>query len=141
MKNGKYLAARDFLGVKVWDLTKTQKPVVSFNLNDNMKTKLSDMFEKDCLFDKFHLSCSADSNTILTGTYNNSFHLLDVDTCHNFQYELNYKKTTLVKEVTEDKLPSVAKMNYLTKTTACHFDKNRNSMAVSSLNCFFIYSM
>lgn len=106
-----------------------------------MKTKLSEMFEKDCLFDKFNLCCSGDGNTILTGTYNNGFHLLDIDTCHNFQYELNYKKTTLVKQVTQDKLPSVSKMNYLTKTTACHFDKARNSMAVASLNCFFIYTM
>ena len=32
------------------------------------------------------------------------------------------------------------KMNYLTKTSICDFDKNRNSIAVSSLNCFYIYS-
>jgi hypothetical protein len=32
-------------------------------------------------------------------------------------------------------------MNYLTKTIAGDFDKNKNSIAVSSLNCFYIYSM
>ena len=32
-------------------------------------------------------------------------------------------------------------MNYFTKTTACDFDKNKNSIALSSLNCFYIYSM
>ena len=44
------------------------------------------MFQKDCFFDKFNLASSSDSNTLLTGSYNNYFHMIDIDTSVNTQY-------------------------------------------------------
>ena len=32
LKNGKYLAARDYLTVKVWDLANTKKPILNIGL-------------------------------------------------------------------------------------------------------------
>ena len=64
-----------------------------------MKGKISEMFENEAIFDKFNLCSSPDGSTILTGNYNNTFHLLDVDPSAHTQYELNYKKTTVSKQV------------------------------------------
>jgi serine/threonine-protein phosphatase 2A regulatory subunit B len=44
LKNGKYIAARDFLTVKVWDVCNNKKPVLDVTLQDNYKAKLCDMF-------------------------------------------------------------------------------------------------
>lgn len=99
------------------------------------------MFENDCIFDKFSISSSMDSSTILTGNYNNCFHLVDVADGTNTQYELNYKKTTVSRQIIPGKVAPIQKMDYARKTTACDFNPKRNLVAVASLNCFYIYSM
>jgi serine/threonine-protein phosphatase 2A regulatory subunit B len=141
LKNGKYIAARDYLSVKVWDLANTKKPLMNVSLQETMKTKLCEVFENDCIFDKFKLTSSNDGNTLLTGTYNNCFHVIDTVDGSNTQFELNYKKTTLARNIIPEKPPALTKMDYIRKTNACDFNKKKNSLAVASLNCFFIYSM
>lgn len=84
-RQGKYLVTRDFLSVKVWDVCNSKKPVNTFLLNESMKGKLSEVFENQAIFDKFKVSCSPDGNTIATGTYSNSFHLIDQDST-NMQF-------------------------------------------------------
>ena len=106
-----------------------------------MKGKISEMFENEAIFDKFNLCSSPDGSTILTGNYNNTFHLLDVDPSAHTQYELNYKKTTVSKQVLPGKMPPLQKMDYARKTVACDFHPKRNVAAVASLNCFYIYGM
>lgn len=141
MRSGKYIATRDYLTVKVWDVCNSKKPVVSVVIQEGVKGKLCEMFENEAIFDKFSLSCSSDSNTIVTGNYNNSFHMLDLDTASHTQYELNYKKATLSKPIINAKMPNLPKIDYQRKTNACDFNPRKNIAAVASLNCFFIYSM
>lgn len=40
LNNSKYIACRDFLTVKIWDVCKTNKPVASVNIQDALKSKL-----------------------------------------------------------------------------------------------------
>lgn len=81
-----------------------------------------------------------DSNTILTGNYNNSFHLIDVDG-NNTQYELNFKKTTISRLISPGKGAPISKMDYTRKVIAGDFNSKKNVLAVASLNCFHVYSM
>jgi serine/threonine-protein phosphatase 2A regulatory subunit B len=98
------------------------------------------MVENECIFDKFSLGASPDSNTISTGNYNNCFHLIDVDGA-NTQYELSYKKATVSKSIVPGKGAALSKMDYERKTIAVDFHPKKNMVAVGSLNCFFMYSM
>lgn len=86
LNNNKQIATRDCLGVKVWDISKTDKPIISIAVEESLKSKLSEMFENDCIFDRFDISMSKDSNTILTGNYNNNFHAIDLNDLSNTQY-------------------------------------------------------
>jgi hypothetical protein len=86
------------------------------------------------------LSASVDGNTIATGNYNNCFHLIDFDGS-NTQYELNYKKNTISKQIVPGKSAPLNKMDYIKKTTALDYSPSRNTVAVASLNCFYLYSM
>ncbi len=99
LKKGKYIAARDFLTVKIWDVCQNKQPVFQINLQQNYKQKLCEMFENDCIFDKFKLAGSEDGNHILTGNYNNNFHIVDFMDSSNNQYELNYKKSTICNKI------------------------------------------
>ena len=57
----------------------------------------------------------------------------------NAQYELNYKKSTIVRSITKGN--SMPKMDYVSKTIATDFNPKRNILAVASKNCFFTYAM
>ena len=141
INSSRYIAVRDYLTVKVWDVAKNDKPVFSVTVQDALKSKLCDIFENDCIFDKFSISASKDSNTLLTGNYNNTFHTIDVNDCSNTQFEVNYKKQTICKPMTSGKGSTIAKMDYTRKTLSSDFHPKANMFAVASLNCFLTYTM
>lgn len=76
--NGRYVFARDFCTVKVWDIANTAKPVANIPLYDPIKTKLCELYENECIFDKFSIASGPDSNQVLTGMFNSNFHIIDV---------------------------------------------------------------
>jgi hypothetical protein len=49
---------------------------------------------------------------MLTGNYNNNFHMIDLLDGTNTQYELTYKKQTLTKNMGIGKMGSISKMDY-----------------------------
>ena len=112
---------------------------MSVTLNDSFKTKLSEMFENESIFDKFAVRASPDGNTVVSGSYNNSFHMVDQDGV-NTQYELNYKKATIAKQMSGKGTAFSSKIDYMRKATALDFHPTRNVMAVATLNCFFMYA-
>lgn len=60
--NGKYVFARDFCTVKVWDVANTSKPLANIPIYDPIKTKLCELYENECIFDKFSIASGPDSN-------------------------------------------------------------------------------
>ena len=76
-KNGNYVYTRDFLSMKVWDLKMPNKPVTSVQIFEPLKSKLCELYENECIFDKFDISTSHDSNYLITGNFNMCMHLID----------------------------------------------------------------
>eukprot|EP00743_Colponemidia_sp_Colp-15_P001620 GILK01001769.1.p1 GENE.GILK01001769.1~~GILK01001769.1.p1 ORF type:complete len:502 (-),score=67.21 GILK01001769.1:196-1587(-) len=75
--DGRYILARDYLTLKVWDINMDSKPVKTIQVHEHLRTKLCDLYESESIFDKFEISPSPCGNWIMTGSYNNSFHVLD----------------------------------------------------------------
>ncbi|AQZ15609.1 CDC55 (YGL190C) [Zygosaccharomyces parabailii] len=71
--NGRYIASRDYLTVKIWDVNMDSKPLKTINVHDQLKERLSDTYENDAIFDKFEVCFSGDSSSVMTGSYNNNF--------------------------------------------------------------------
>ena len=71
--NGRYIASRDYLTVKIWDVNMDNKPLKTINIHEQLKERLSDTYENDAIFDKFEVSFSGDSSSVMTGSYNNNF--------------------------------------------------------------------
>lgn len=84
------------------------------------------------------MSASEDGNELLTGSYNNNFHVVST-LGDNYQYELNYKKSTVVKSMAGTKAGGITKLDNVRKTTSLAFHPGKKMFAVASLNCFFIY--
>ncbi|CEP60535.1 protein phosphatase 2A regulatory subunit CDC55 LALA0_S01e13124g [Lachancea lanzarotensis] len=71
--DGRYIASRDYLTVKIWDVNMDSKPVKTINIQDQLKDRLSDTYENDAIFDKFEVNFSGNSSSLMTGSYNNTF--------------------------------------------------------------------
>ncbi|CAO3590284.1 unnamed protein product [Absidia cylindrospora] len=75
--DGRYILSRDYLTLKIWDVNMDNKPVQTINIHDQLRSKLCDLYENDCIFDKFECTFSGDDSHVMTGSYNNTFHLYD----------------------------------------------------------------
>ncbi|WFC97952.1 protein phosphatase 2A regulatory subunit cdc55 [Malassezia yamatoensis] len=75
--DGRYLLSRDYLTLKVWDVNMESRPVATIPIHDYLRPKLCDLYENDCIFDKFEGNWGPSGSTVLTGGYSNYFHLID----------------------------------------------------------------
>ena len=89
--DGRYIVSRDYMNIKLWDMNKEDKPVKSIPVHDYLKTKLCDLYENDCIFDKFECSVSSNANFLLTGSYGNFFFTYDVLTDKKERVEIRKK--------------------------------------------------
>lgn len=139
-RNGKYVFARDFCTVKVWDLANTSKPLANIPIYDPIKTKLCELYENECIFDKFSICSGPDSNQVLTGMFNNNFHVIDVKKDTNTQFELNFNKKTVSKLIPK-KCTEVlgSNYNYTRKVLKASYHPTEHIVALASLNCLFFY--
>jgi serine/threonine-protein phosphatase 2A regulatory subunit B len=139
-RNGKYVFARDFCTVKVWDLANTSKPLANIPIYDPIKTKLCELYENECIFDKFSICSGPDSNQVMTGMFNNNFHLIDVKKDTNTQFELNFNKKTISKVIPK-KCTEVLGSNYdyTRKVLRTVYHPRENIVAMACLNCLFFY--
>ncbi len=69
--DGRYLIARDFLSVKVWDTHMSNKPVKSIPVNSYLRPALTQLYDTGCMFDKFGMAVSPDGSRFLAGSYSN----------------------------------------------------------------------
>ncbi|KAI8831941.1 hypothetical protein CcCBS67573_g04669 [Chytriomyces confervae] len=82
-QDGRFILARDYLTLKVWDIKMSAKPVQVVNIHEHLKGKLCDLYENDCIFDKFECMFSGDGRNVMTGSYNNFFQIHDTKTQNN----------------------------------------------------------
>lgn len=70
-KDGRYIISRDYLTLKIWDVNMESKPVKVIDINENLKGILTELYESDCIFDKFEVSSNATGDRFVTGSYGN----------------------------------------------------------------------
>ena len=59
-KDGRYIISRDYLTLKIWDINMDSRPVQTIMVHDHLRGKLCDLYENDCIFDKFECTFSGD---------------------------------------------------------------------------------
>jgi len=75
---GRYLVSRDYMTVKLWDINKESAPVATFKVHEPLRAKLCDLYENDCIFDKFECTVSGDTRHVATGSYGSFFRVFGV---------------------------------------------------------------
>lgn len=92
-KDGRYIFSRDYMSIKIWDVNMENKPVKSIPVHDYLKTKLCDLYENDCIFDKFECSVSDSGNHIVTGSYGKYFFIYDLENDKKERMEIRRKNS------------------------------------------------
>lgn len=96
--DGRYILSRDYLSLKIWDINMESRPIKTIQIHDHLRGKLCDLYENDCIFDKFECMFSGDgkyvmsvpsrifllltaslSSHVMTGSYHNYFRIFDVE--------------------------------------------------------------
>ena len=58
--DGRYMLSRDYLSLKIWDINMDSRPIRTIQIHDHLRGKLCDLYENDCIFDKFECTFSGD---------------------------------------------------------------------------------
>eukprot|EP00736_Rhodelphis_marinus_P005185 Rmarinus@m.27574 len=74
---GRYILARDYMSLKVWDINMERAPLKVIPIQEYMRPQLAELYQNESIFDKFECAFSGDGNHMLTGFYNNTFHIFD----------------------------------------------------------------
>jgi serine/threonine-protein phosphatase 2A regulatory subunit B len=73
---GTQLLARDYMTLKLWDTRREAAPLAVYPVHDSLRARLCDLYENDCIFDKFDCCASGDGRHFATGTYSNFFRVV-----------------------------------------------------------------
>ena len=60
--DGRYILSRDYLSLKIWDINMEARPLKTIQIHDHLRGKLCDLYENDCIFDKFECMFSGDGS-------------------------------------------------------------------------------
>jgi len=64
-RDGRYILSRDYLSLKVWDTKMESRPIRTIQIHDHLRGKLCDLYENDCIFDKFECTFSGDGRSVI----------------------------------------------------------------------------
>lgn len=67
---GRYILTRDYSNLRLWDMHMERDPIWVIPVHEHLRAKMVDLYENDCIFDKFHCCFSHDGGSLITGSYN-----------------------------------------------------------------------
>lgn len=71
---GRYILTRDFMNMRLWDIHMETQPILLIPVHEHLRYRLCDLYDNDCIFDKFQCCFSNDGGSVMTGSYNSMFH-------------------------------------------------------------------
>jgi hypothetical protein len=151
--NENTMISRHYLSLNTWDKRNLKVPTNRFMLYEPIISKLSYLYGNNLMNDKFSLSLDNSGKTVLTGGYNNMFHLIDIEQRLNTQIVIDESNIKLMNKNTVRKInrkgscfykkddPSISNINFNQKILHQRFSQRDNEkfIALTALNCIYCY--
>jgi len=128
--NGQFVVSREYLTMKVWDSRMEKKPLKVVKFHDHLISKLCDLYENECIFDKFNCCWDPKSSRLLTGSYNNNFYVCDV-------FNSKSKSMTAVKPGV--KVKPFRNIDFTAKALHTSWHPKQDIIAVGARDFGFLY--
>jgi len=147
--DGRYIISRDYMTLKVWDINMDGGPVKVIKIHEHLRSKLCDLYENDCIFDKFECTASRDGLKVTTGSYNNQVYIYDWQRDQLTAIEANKTNPTKIRNYATSgavgrRSPLAADFNidsidYSKKCLHIAWHPNEDLVAVGASSNLFIY--
>ena len=105
------------------------------------------MYENESVFDKFEVNASPCGNYLLTGSYNNNGHIIDIEGTNNSTLDVVFgnkrgKLASKTRQYNGKKLPALGdgSPDLKKKSLLNVYHPHENIIAVANHNCIFIYN-
>ncbi|KAI0305865.1 protein phosphatase 2A regulatory B subunit [Multifurca ochricompacta] len=155
--DGRYILARDYLSLRIWDVNMESRPLKTIQIHDHLRGKLCDLYENDCIFDKFECTWSGDDKNVLTGSYHNYLRIFDVETLNDVVLQadksafkakkiggpLPGSKQLVAKNGIKSGLKDAMQLETLDfnkKILHASWHPRENTIAIAATNNLFLYS-
>jgi serine/threonine-protein phosphatase 2A regulatory subunit B len=147
--DGKYILSRDYMTLKIWDIKMENRPLKVLNIHEPLRSKLCDLYENDCIFDKFECCFSGDGNNVLTGSYKNHLHIFDKQGKTHSHIEASTSpaiakkkaaKTSILGRKKKTKDDTFETADFSKKCLHLAWHPQENIIAVSSVNSLYIFA-
>ena len=147
-RDGRYVMARDYMTLKIWDLKMTSSPLRTIKVHEQLRSKLCELYESDCIFDKFECSWGWNDGHVCTGTYDNK--LLLWDTFGNDQHCTTLesvssssparRSSTLKGKLGLTRKDSMSGRNFNKKILHHSHHPKRNLVAIGARNSLYLFT-
>ena len=121
-------------------------------LYEPLINKLSYLYQKNFLNDKFSLSLDKKGKNVVTGGYNNIIHIIDLDQMLNTQIIIeetneNFKTKNVIRKINRKGCcfykkddSSIQNINFDKKILHQKFSPNENYIVLTALNCIYTFT-
>ncbi|KAF0710189.1 Aste57867_5640 [Aphanomyces stellatus] len=145
--DGRYIISRDYLTLKIWDINMESRPVQTINIHEHLRPKLCELYDTDCIFDKFECAVSGDGNNFITGSYNSEFHIYDrygrSDYCLNPLSNAGRRRSSAPHTAISRTLAAGGEaepLDYKSKVLQTTWHPTNNEVAVAIKNNLYLYT-
>ncbi|KAH9000338.1 protein phosphatase 2A regulatory B subunit [Lactarius akahatsu] len=156
-RDGRYILARDYLSLRIWDVNMESRPLKTIQIHDHLRGKLCDLYENDCIFDKFECTWSGDDKNVLTGSYHNYLRIFDVETANDVVLQADksaFKAKKIggplpgnkqigakngIKPALKDPM-QLETLDFNKKILHASWHPRENTIAIAATNNLFLYS-
>ncbi|KIM33958.1 hypothetical protein M408DRAFT_88368 [Serendipita vermifera MAFF 305830] len=140
-RDGRYILSRDYLSLKIWDTKMESRPIRTIQIHDHLRGKLCDLYENDCIFDKFECTFSGDGSHVMTGSYHNYFRIYDVDGSSDVILQADKSAfKTAKKDLSQKPALPMDTVDFSKKILHGSWHPRENTVAIAATNNLFIWS-
>jgi len=141
-QDGRYILSRDYMTLRIWDLNMEAKPMKTIKIHEHLRAKLCDLYENDCIFDKFECDSSANGKEVMTGSYNNMFyvHNWEKGIVTSFEANKNYPKSKIKTSTSNQKqVDANENVDFNKKCLHVAWHPKEDFVAIGASNNLFLY--
>jgi len=141
--DGRYIVSRDYMTLKLWDMNMEARPVKVIKIHEHLRGKLCDLYENDCIFDKFECHISQNGSKLTTGSYNNYLYIYDWEKEQVTAIEANKTNPTKIRSYPSDRRRppdfNADSIDYSKKCLHVAWHPYEDVVAVGASSNLFIY--
>mmetsp|Transcript_7388 Transcript_7388/g.16285 ORF Transcript_7388/g.16285 Transcript_7388/m.16285 type:complete len:448 (-) Transcript_7388:580-1923(-) len=141
--DGRYIMARDYMTLKIWDVNMDSQPLRTIKVHEHLRSKLSELYDNDFIFDKFECSWGGDNKHVCSGTYDNKLQVWDTFGEGSTQVECTTttpnRKSSLKGKLSLTRRDSSVARNFNKKVLFHAHHPETNLVAIGARNSLYIF--